>query len=121
MLNNVRKIFDCQASFKMLLSMWLVIVEKKIKHSCDKVSFRTTLLKKYHNSDESRSHPNVLCYRRFYTKKIKMKTRGTIASSFHSKTGILKTWKSYFSLVLVIKFSITSSCLGKVEVFSNLT
>ena len=35
------------------------------------------------------------------------------------KSGLLKTRGSYFSLVWVIEFSIISSCLGKVNIFSD--
>ena len=47
--------------------------------------------------------------------KIKMDTRNTMASSYHSKDRILKTWEFHFSLVWVIEFSIICPCFGKGE------
>ena len=54
--------------------------------------------------------------------KIKMKTRNTMAPSYHSKVTstqktLLYSRESHFSLVWVMEFSIISSCLGKVKVF----
>ena len=42
---QVHKIFNRRVSFKMLWSMYLVIIEKKLYHSCDLVSFGIALSK----------------------------------------------------------------------------
>ena len=59
MLIRVCKIFNCQAS----------LLRMNFKHSCDQVTFSMVLPKSYYSSGGSRSHPNVLSYRRSYTKK----------------------------------------------------
>ena len=43
---HVHKIFNRRLSFNILLSMCLAIVEKKLYHSCDIVTFGVALLKK---------------------------------------------------------------------------
>ena len=43
---HVRKIFNCRVSFKMLLSMYLSIIEKEPSISCDQLTFRMILSKK---------------------------------------------------------------------------
>ena len=46
LLIHVHKIFNRRVSFKILLPMCLVIVEKKIQHSCDQVTLGIALSKK---------------------------------------------------------------------------
>ena len=50
---HFHKIFNWRVSFKMLLSMCLVTVEKKPQHSCDQLTFRIALPKNYHNMRRS--------------------------------------------------------------------
>ena len=61
MLICIHKIFNCWMSFKMVPSMCrILLLRRDFKPSCDPVTFRMALLKNYHNSDGSHSHPNVL-------------------------------------------------------------
>ena len=46
MLIHVRKLFNCRVSFKILFSMWLVILGMNLEHSCDEVTFRMLLSNK---------------------------------------------------------------------------
>ena len=63
MLIHARKIFNCRVSFKMLLTMCLIIaVDKKLRTYCDQVIFRMALSKNYHNNEGHRSYPNLLSY-----------------------------------------------------------
>ena len=43
---HVRNTFNCRLSFKMVLLMYLVIVEKMVYHSCDQETFGMTFSKK---------------------------------------------------------------------------
>ena len=68
-----------KASFKMLLSVWLTIVENKLETSCDQVTFGMTLSRNYNSHGSRSNHPCPFSSEVLST-KIKMKTRNTIVS-----------------------------------------
>ena len=112
-LNALRQCSSVKSSaegvFQMPFPRCLVIFEKEL------CAFRMTLSKKScHSSDRSRSHPVILS-NVVSKQKIKMKTRNTMALSYHSKSALQKTSQLHFSLFWLMVFSI-SPCSGKVKV-----
>ena len=57
-----------------------------------------------------------------HAKKVKMKTRNTMAPSYYSKASSTQKWEFNCFLVWFMEFSFIFSCLGKAKVFPlNLT
>ena len=80
LLIHVRKIFNFRVPFKMLLSMYLIIVKKE--HSGDQVTFRCHFQKISITVTEDVFIQITLLLLVLNNKKIK--TQNTIASSYHS-------------------------------------
>ena len=73
----------------------LLLSRRKFEHSWKSFSFKCPFLPLFLN------------------KKIKINTRNTMASSYHSRVMSTQTMKVPFFVVWVVEFSIISSCLGK--------
>ena len=112
MLIGFREIFNCKVSLKPRCSMCLLIVERNFAHSFDQVAnFQKSTLEKI----TIKVTKVVLIQVFFLTvgskhKKMKMKTRNTMAPSHHSKASSSQKRESHFSLAWVMEFSI---CLLK--------
>ena len=97
---HVHKISNRRVSLKILLIMCLIIVEKKLWHSCDQVTFGIALSSKQ--------------------KKIK-KWKHRIPWHLHAiqKSCPLKTWESHFSIVWVMELLVKAKIFLKTATCST--
>ena len=108
---DVRKIFNCRMSFKMVLSMCLAIVEKELwtklwSSNFQNGTFEKTTITVTEIALIQVSFPNV------GSKQKNIRTH-RIPWHLHTiqKSGLLKIWESHFSLVFIMEFSIISLLL----------
>ena len=88
------------------------------------ISRMTFAKKDYHNSDRILSHPIALSLNAVSKQKIKMKTRNTMALSYHSRFRstqnieiTLHAQNKEVSFLSFLAHGILPSCSGKVNVF----
>ena len=87
---HVRKIFNFRVSFKILLSLYLSIVEKE--YTCDQVTFRMALSEKITTTMTETALIQVYFPNVDSKQTNKMNTRDTMASCTIQKLGLRKTW-----------------------------
>ena len=116
MLIQARKIKNYSLSFKMMLSICLVFLEKILWTKLWSSNFQNaTFEKSYHSSDGNLSHQSVLSYRWFQIKIIAINTRNTMTSSYHSKVRSTQN-KGVKFLFGTWTFGVIFSCLGEAKV-----
>ena len=120
---HVHKIFNYTVFFRVLLLMYLVIVEKKLYHSCDQETFGIALSKKLPKLWR-KSLPSKYP---FLTLLLNKKNKNEYAE-YHGISIPFKrkvhSKQSLFSLVWAMELGIISTCFGKGKFFSknsNLT
>ena len=82
---HVHKIFNYTVFFRVLLLMYLVIVEKKLYHSCDQETFGIALSKKLPKLWRKSLPSKYPFLTLLLNKKTKMNTQNTMAFPYHSK------------------------------------